>query len=147
MHTFSVTLFRTDRRRRSPYKLHAVSSREDFNSHRADSSCTLYPREKIGNTNQMKKNIRGTHKTRKTDGEVGRLGTLRCGVTPRRETHIRTQKNKPDFASCNWDRLSSCWCLRCRCKSQDIALICSQSISWCISRWRHMFRILASRLL
>ena len=40
-----------------------------------------------------------------------------------------------------------CWCLRCRCKSQDIALICSKSISWCISRWRHIFRILASRLL
>ena len=38
---------------------------------------------------------------------MGRLGTLRCGVTPRRETHIRTQKNKPDFASWNWDRLSS----------------------------------------
>ena len=41
-----------DRRRRSPHN--CTTEETTRNSHRADSSCTLYPREKIGNTDQMK---------------------------------------------------------------------------------------------
>ena len=76
------------------FKLHAVSSREDWQHWWSD-----------------ERNIRDTHQTRKTVGEVGRLGTKRCRGTLRRETHIRLQTNKPDFASWNWDRLSLC--LKC----------------------------------
>ena len=50
---FLSDIVSNDRRRRSPHN--CTTEETARNSHRADSSCTLYPREKIGNTDDQMK--------------------------------------------------------------------------------------------